>query len=181
MTDDKARAPATRSRSSGLGDDLQRAKVGLCHVLEGATQIEHAATAVAQKIDAIAGHLTEPETLGRVAAAGLGAVLAAAGREMQTAAARPPRPASSSTPPRTLLRCRQHGEQPWQRTIVCTACGRVFQVDHAAAAHFAPEVCPCGAQLLPAPNVARHSATRICTPCFTRIAATGGRAVRRAE
>ena len=31
---------------SRLGDDLQKAKVGLLHVLEGATQLEQAATAV---------------------------------------------------------------------------------------------------------------------------------------
>lgn len=29
---------------SRLGDDLNKAKVGLLHVLEGATQLEHAAT-----------------------------------------------------------------------------------------------------------------------------------------
>jgi hypothetical protein len=166
---------------SRLGDDLQKAKVGLLHVLDGATQLEQAATAVVQKVDAIAGHLAEPETLGRVAAAGLGAALAAAGREVQTAAAKPPPPASPPPSPRNVTGCRRHGEQPWERTIVCTACGRVFQVLHASAAHFAPEVCPCGVQLLPAPHVARHSATPICTPCFTGIAASGGRAVRRTE
>lgn len=166
---------------SGLGDDLQKAKVGLFHVLEGATQLEQAATAVVQKVDAVAGHMAEPATLGRVAAAGIGAALEAAGREVKAAAARPPRPESPPAPPRNVLRCRRHGEHPWQRTIVCTACGRVFQVLHASAAHFAPEVCPCGVQLLPGPHVARHSATPICTPCFTGIAATGGRAVRRTE
>ena len=166
---------------SRLGDDLQKAKVGLLHVLEGATQLEQAATAVVQKVDAVAGHLAEPETLGRVAAAGLGAALAAAGREVQTAAAKPPPPASPPPSPRDVTGCRRHGEQPWERTIVCTACGRVFQVLLASAAHFAPEVCPCGVQLLPAPHVARHSATPICTPCFTGIAASGGRAVRRTE
>jgi hypothetical protein len=164
---------------SRFSDDLQKAKVGLLHVLEGATQLEQAATAVVQKVDAVAGHLAEPETLGRVAAAGLGAVLAAAGREVQAAAAKPPRPASSPPPPRNVTRCRRHGEQPWGRTIVCTACGRVFQVLNASAAHFAPEVCPCDVQLLPGPHVAHYSATAICTPCFARIATSGGRAVRR--
>jgi hypothetical protein len=164
---------------SRLGDDLNKAKVGLLHVLEGATQLEQAATAVVQKVDAVADHLAEPETFGRVAAAGLGAALAAAGREVQVAAAKPPRPASPS--PKIVIRCRRHGEQPWERTIVCTACGRVFQVLNASAAHFAPEACPCGVRLLPAPDVARHSATAICTPCFTGIAASGGRAVRRTE
>jgi hypothetical protein len=166
---------------SGLGDDLHKAKVGLFHVLEGATQFEQAATSVVQKVDAVAGHLAEPGTLGRVAAAGLSAALAAAGREVQTAAARPSRPASPPASPRNVVRCRRHGEQPWQRTIVCTACGRVFQVLNASAAHFAPEVCPCGVQLLPGPHVGHHSATPICTSCFTAIAATGGRAVRRTE
>lgn len=166
---------------SRLGDDLQKAKVGLLHVLEGATQLEQAATAVAQKVDAVAGHLAEPETLGRVATAGLGAALTAAGREVQAAAAKPPPPASPRSPPRNVTGCRRHGEQPWERTIVCTACGRVFQVLHASAAHFAPEVCPCGVRLLPGLHVARHSATPICTPCFTGIAASGGRAVRRTE
>src|SRR5512132_2834600 len=165
---------------SRLGEDLQRAKVGLLHVLEGATQLEHAATAVVQKVDAVAGHLAAPQTLGRVAAAGLGAALAAAGREAQAAAAKPPPPASRppAPPPRNVTGCRRHGEQPWERTIVCTACGRVFQVLQASAAHFAPGVCPCGVQLLPGPDVAQHSATPICTPCFTGIAASGGRAVR---
>ncbi|MEO5727861.1 MAG: hypothetical protein ABI134_16230 [Byssovorax sp.] len=168
---------------SRLGDDLQKAKVGLLHVLDGATQLEQAATAVVQKVDAVAGHLAAPETLGRVAAAGLGAALAAAGREVQIAAATPPPPTSRPPrpPPRNVTGCRRHGEQPWARTIVCTACGRVFQVLDASAAHFAPEVCPCGVQLLPAPHVTRHSATPICTPCFTGIAASGGRAVRRTE
>ena len=164
---------------SRLGEDLQKAKVGLLHVIEGATQLEQAATAVVQKVDAVAGHLAEPETLGRVAAAGLGAALAAAGREVHAAATRPPRPASSPTPARNVIRCRRHGEQPWERTIVCTACGRVFQVLQASAAHFAPEVCPCGVQLLPGRDVARYSAAPICTPCFAGIATTGGRAVRR--
>ena len=168
---------------SRLGEDLQKAKDGLAHVLEGATQLEQAATAVVQKVDAIAGHLAESETLGRVAAAGLSAALTAAGREVQAAAAKPPRPASPPPPPppRNIIRCRQHGEQPWERTIVCTTCGRVFQVLHASEAHFAPEVCPCGVQLLPGHHVARHSASPICTPCFTGIAASGGRAVRRTE
>jgi hypothetical protein len=161
---------------SGLGDDLKQAKVGLFQLLEGATQLEQAATSIVQKVEAVADHLTEPGTLGRVAAAGVGAVLEAAGREVQAAAARPPRPAS-----RNVLRCRAHGAQPWEQTIVCTACGRVFQVRNASAAHFAPAICPCGAQLLPGPHVARHSATPICTPCFTGIAASGGRAVRRTE
>ena len=166
---------------SGLKDDLQRAKVGLIQVLEGATQLEQAATSVVQKVDAVIGHMTEPRTLERVAAAGIVAALEAAGCEVQAAAASFPRPASPPAPPRNVLRCRRHGEQPWQQTIVCTTCGRVFQVFNASAAHFAPEVCPCGVQLLPGPHVVRHSATPICTPCFTAIAATGGRAVRRTE
>lgn len=166
---------------SGLGDDLQKAKAGLLHVLEGATQLEQAATAVAKKVDAFADHLAEPAMLHRVASASLDAAIDAAGREVKAAAARPPRPASPPKPPRNVLRCRRHGEHPWQRTIVCTACGRVFQVLHASAAHFAPEVCPCGVQLLPGLRVARYSAAPICTPCFTGIAENGGRAVRRAE
>ena len=163
---------------SGLGDDLQKAKAGLFQVLEGATQLEQAATAVAKKVDAVASHLAEPAMLGRVATASLGAAIEAAGREVTAAAARSPRPA---TPPKNVLRCRRHGEQPWQRTIVCTDCGRVFQVLHASAAHFAPEVCLCGVQLLPGREVARFSAAPICTPCFAGIAASGGRAMRRAE
>jgi hypothetical protein len=166
---------------SGLGDDLQKAKAGLFQVLEGATQLEQAATAVAKKVDAVASHLAEPATLGRVATASLGAAIEAAGREVTAAAARPPRPASPPTPPKNVIRCRSHGEQPWQRTIVCTACGRVFQVLHASAAHFASEVCPCGVQLLPGLRVARYSAAPICTLCFTGIAASGERAVRRTE
>lgn len=166
---------------SKLGDDLQQAKAGLLQVLEGATQLEQAATAVAKKVDAVASHLAEPATLGRVATASLGAAIDAAGREVMAAAARPPRPASPPTPPTNVIRCRSHGEQPWRRTIVCTACGRVFQVLHASAAHFAPEVCLCGVQLLPGLRVARYSAAPICTLCFTGIAATGGRAVRRTE
>lgn len=166
---------------SGLGDDLEKAKVGLLHVLNGATQLEHAATSVVQKVETVVGHLAEPATLGRVAAAGLSAALAAAGREVQAVAARPPRPEAPPTSPRNVVRCRRHGEQPWQRTIVCTACGRVFQVLNASAVHFAPEVCPCGVQLLPGPDVAHSSAAPICTPCFTAVAAAGGRAVRRTE
>jgi hypothetical protein len=166
---------------SKLGDDLQQAKAGLFQVLEGAAQLEHAVTAVAEKVDAVAGRLAEPATLGRVAAASLGAAIEAAGREAKAAMSRPPQSKSPPTPPKNVLRCRSHGEQPWQRTIVCTACGRVFQVLHASTAHFAPEVCPCGVQLLPGLRVARYSAVPICTLCFTGIAATGGRAVRRPE
>jgi hypothetical protein len=166
---------------SGLGDDLQKAKAGLFQVLEGATQLEHAATAVATKVDAVANHLAEPATLGRVATASLGAAIDAARREVTSAAARPPRPASPPTAAKNVLRCRRHGEHPWQGTIVCTACGRVFQVLHASAAHFAPDACPCGVQLLPGLRVARYRAAPICTPCFTGIAESGGRAVRRAE
>jgi hypothetical protein len=165
---------------SGFGDDLQKIKVGFLHVLEGATQLEQAATTVAQKVDAVADHLAQPATLERVAAASLGAALKAADREVNAAAARPARPDAQPTRAKNVIRCRRHGAHPWQRTIVCTTCGRVFQVLHAAAAHFAPEVCPCGAQLLPAPHVAPYSAAPICTLCFTGLTATGGRAVRRA-
>jgi hypothetical protein len=166
---------------SGLDEDLKKAKDGLVQLLTGVTQIEQATTTVVQKIEAVAGHLAEPGTLGRVAATGLGAALEAAGREVQAAAAQPPRAtAPRPPPPSNVLQCRRHGEKPWQRTIVCTACGRVFQVLHAAAAHFAPEVCPCGVQLLPGLDVA-YSAAPICTSCFTGIATSGGRAVRRTK
>jgi hypothetical protein len=165
---------------SGFGDDLKKIKVGLLHVFEGATQIEQAATTVLQKVDAVADHLAQPATLERVAAASLGAAIEAAGREVNTAAARPARPETQAAAAKNVLRCRRHGEHPWQRTIVCTTCGRVFQVLHASAPHFAPEVCPCGVQLLPGQHVARYSAAPFCTPCFTGIAANGGRAVRRA-
>ncbi len=163
---------------SGLGDDLLKAKAGLLQVLEGATQLEQAATAVATKVDAVANHLAEPATLGRVATASFGVAIEAAGREMKVAATKPAPPES---PPPNVIRCRRHGEHPWQRTIVCTACGRVFQVLDASAAHFAPDVCPCGVQLLPELRIARSSAAPICTLCFTGIAASGGRAVRRTE
>jgi hypothetical protein len=166
---------------SGFGDDLQKVKVGLLHLFEGATQLEQAATAVLQKVDAVAAHLAEPATLERVAAASLGAAIEAAGREVSAAAARPVRPNSQSTQLKNVIRCRRHGAHPWQRTIVCTTCGRVFQVLHAWAAHFAPEVCPCGRQLLPGQHVAQYSAAPICTPCFTGLAASGERAVRRTE
>ena len=166
---------------SGFGDDLQKIKVGLLHVLEGATQLEQAATTVAQKVDAVADHLAQPATLERVAAASLGAALEAAGREANAAAARPARPDAQTTPAKNRIRCRQHGAHPWQRTIVCTTCGRVFQVLYPSAAHFAPEVCPCGVQLLPGQHVTPYSAAPICTVCFTGLAANGGRAVRRAK
>ena len=166
---------------SGFRDDLEKLKVGLVHVFEGATQLEQAATTVAQKVDAVADHLAQPATLERIAAASIGAALEATGLEVNAAAARPTRPDTPPTLAKNMIRCRRHGAHPWRRTIVCTTCGRVFQVLHASAAHFAPEVCPCGVQLLPRQHVASYSAAPICTPCFAGLAANGGRAVRRTE
>ena len=165
---------------SGFSDDLNKIKVGLLHVFESATQLEQAATTVMQKAEAVADHMAAPATLERVAAASLSAAIDAAGREVNAAAAGPARPDAPASRAKNVIRCRQHGAHSWQGTIVCVACGRVFQMLRASAARFAPEVCPCGAQLLPGPHVAPYSGAPICTPCFTGLAAAGGRAVRRA-
>ncbi len=66
--------------------------------------------------------------------------------------------------------CATHGWLPWKLTIVCTACGAVYQAvmegtEFEPLCHGAvrsPEVCTCGA-LLPGK---KGAAKAICTQCF---------------
>ena len=66
------------------------------------------------------------------------------------------------------LRCSTHGELPWELTICCSACGRVYQavrdgtefVPLCQGAVRAPEICECGR------NLPKDTARAICTPCF---------------
>ena len=75
-----------------------------------------------------------------------------------------------------LIQCDDHGSEPWQRTVMCNKCGRVYQVVREAeafvpicpAARRAPERCDCGAKL------AGGSAVPICSGCFAELAAAGG-------
>lgn len=69
------------------------------------------------------------------------------------------------------IRCATHGWLPWKLTIVCTACGAVYQAVTEDTEPFkpvcpgavaAPEFCTCGLRL-PGKD---GSAKAICTACF---------------
>jgi hypothetical protein len=68
-----------------------------------------------------------------------------------------------------LVDCRSHGRKRWQGHIVCEACGRKFSTHDPALPTHAPEVCGCGARLMPpSRGVAKREFTArvCCADCF---------------
>jgi hypothetical protein len=169
--------------SARRDDDLRTGLGALVQVLEGVGELERAARSVLTNADTIAAHVGDPATIGRIAAAGLGAALHAVRQEVQAAATTPRLVAT--TGPATdgarsnVLRCRTHGVLPWTGTIVCWRSGHVFQVLDRTAPRFASNDCPCGLRLMPGASGETFSAEPICSGCFVGIAASGGRAVKR--
>ena len=92
----------------------------------------------------------------------------------------PPPPAAPArrepAPAPAVTHCERHQEQPWRGTLLCGVCRRVFQVTDPRATRFAPERCPCGAQLLPetGPRPQPCAARPLCGVCFRDASATGG-------
>ena len=70
------------------------------------------------------------------------------------------------------LRCATHGKSEWKFTMVCSACGTVYQAVREGTefepicpgAVRAPEVCVCGSTLAGK----KGSALAICTECFLK-------------
>lgn len=71
------------------------------------------------------------------------------------------------------LYCDTHGPTPWELTIMCMKCERVYQAVRAGeefkpicdGAKAAPEHCECGARL-PIGVAGGGTARAICTSCF---------------
>jgi hypothetical protein len=171
-----------------LAEDFRAAVGGVVQVAEGLRALDQATTSVFAQVDGVVEHMTAPATAARVASAGLDAVLTAAASEVRAGAARPRQPPASPAPPApppkatapNVLRCRLHGEHRWAGTIVCAACGHVYQVLDPHKPRHAPETCPCGVRLMPPgkPDGAPPSAVPICSVCFVGIAAGTGIAVK---
>jgi len=159
-----------RSKSDGLFG-------GLRQTVEGLAAVKAAIPGVLSAIAGVVNHLVDPETVGRVVSAGVGSGVQRLVDEARAAAARPP-PAPAA-PPNHIV-CSRHGIHPYESTLVCTVerCGRVWQVRDVSLPHFAPNVCLCGAQLLPFGSQP-HTGKPICSVCAVRIWARNGRAVPR--
>ena len=182
----------------GLVDDLRAGLAGVGQLVDGGRKVASAAGAVADRVDVVLEHVTNDETVARVAQAALGAGIEAAGHEIRTAASKPPqtqpRPADRirQREPRKRAReclgiaCSLHGNQEWaawRKTIVCggvEGCGRVYQTANANGPRFARALCACGVRLLPpaVPDGEPSTAEPICSTCFDEIAAGSGRAAR---
>jgi hypothetical protein len=153
-----------------LEDDLRAALGAASQVAAGLCALDRAPTQVLGKVDGVVEHFSDASTVERVATAGVVAVVTAAAREVQVGAARPPKP-PAPTPGVNLLHCKHHGDQPWKGTIVCTACGQVYQVLDAHSPRHAPQTCVCRVRLLPPKP---FSAEMMCSVCFVEIAAGTG-------
>ena len=71
--------------------------------------------------------------------------------------------------PRTL-RCGIHGKKPWKGTIVCSACSLPWQMLDERGPYYAPRVCTCGAQLVPAGAEDKTFTGRtVCNTCWLSV------------
>ena len=143
---------------------------GLAGVARASAQVLRAGDELAGKAEKAIDWLAEPETMLRVAEAGVTAAVGAAAAEVKnaTGAAGGGHAQHAGGAPTLGIACVAHGRQPWsawRKTIVCTApgCGRVYQTQNPHGAHFAPAACVCGAALQPVP---KGSAEPLCSPCF---------------
>jgi hypothetical protein len=78
-----------------------------------------------------------------------------------------------------MLFCDTHGSTPWNGTVVCEECERVYSTHDEKLPTHAPIVCACGAQLMPdrAARKQEFSARAVCSPCFAqRVSAERGNA-----
>lgn len=80
------------------------------------------------------------------------------------------------------LRCDTHGRIPWQLTIACGGCGRIYQIvpdgqvftPLCPGAVPAPAKCECGKRLPPEPGVPGGGVfwgRPVCTDCFKNLVA----------
>jgi hypothetical protein len=176
----------------GLVDDLRAGLEGVGQLVEGGRKVANAAGAVADRVDVVLEHVTNDETVARVAQAALGAGIEAAGHEIRTVVSKRPVVRIREREPRKRAReclgiaCSLHGNQAWaawRKTIVCggpKGCGRVYQTANAHGPHFARAACACGLRLLPlaVPDGNPSSAEPICSICFDETVAGSGRATR---
>jgi hypothetical protein len=120
--------------------------------------------------------MATPATLERAIVAGVAAAATTLGQEAaRVAVAARTRTTSSGSGRR--VHCDRHGTHLWLATIVCANCRRVFQMADEQGERFAPEVCLCRSQLLPAPEGKRpqpYSARVCCTPCFVHACRVAG-------
>jgi hypothetical protein len=76
-----------------------------------------------------------------------------------------------SDKPRTM-KCGTHGKKPWKGTIVCSACNLPWQMLDEHGPYYAPRVCTCGAQLMPASaedtTFKGRTACDVCWQCVVR-------------
>lgn len=82
-----------------------------------------------------------------------------------------------------MFPCKRHGIHRWAHTIVCTCCGRVYQLENSQMPRYAPAACECGVRLLPPakPDGQPFSGEQICSVCYVDIVADGGIAQRGAR
>jgi hypothetical protein len=157
---------------------------GLANVAHAGEQVLRAGDELACKAENAFDRLADPETMLRVAEAGVTAAVGAAAAEVKIATGHAGRGHAEHAggAPTPGIACDAHGRQPWsvwRKTIVCTAagCGRVYQTQNPHGAHFAPPACVCGAALRPVP---KGSAEPLCSPCFDAAIEAGvGRMVPR--
>jgi hypothetical protein len=147
-------------------DDLREIVGAGAEILDGVQRVTHAASAAADTLDGVLDHLGQPEMVERIVTATASAAVTAATHAVRVGASRP----ASLKPPAApaavnQLQCPEHGITEWQGTIVCKACGRVFQVADCDAPHAAPELCTCGAKLLPSTREGKERGTPICSTC----------------
>jgi hypothetical protein len=150
---------------SGI-DDLRDLLGAGAQILDGVQRATHAASATAETVVDVLERRGQPETVARIVTAAATAAADAATNEAKVGASRPPRAKAPAAPAAVnQLQCPEHGIRDWQGTIVCKDCGRVFQVANRHAPHAAPEMCTCGAKLLPSTRGGKEHGTPICSTC----------------
>lgn len=64
-----------------------------------------------------------------------------------------------------VIRCGNHGEEPWVGDIVCSVCGAVWQTCDEHSPRYAPRTCSCGAALAPEGDE-EFTGRAVCHRCF---------------
>ena len=156
----------------GLVDDLRAALAGVGQLVDGGRKVAKAAGAVADRVDVVLEHVTNDETVARVAQAALGAGIEAAGHEIRTAVAKRPAARIREREPRKRAReclgiaCSLHGNQEWgawRKTIVCGGAegrGRVYQTADAHSPRFARALSAHAGEASPAGGTGREAIQR---------------------
>jgi hypothetical protein len=149
---------------SGI-DDLRDLVGAGAQILDGVQRAKRAARSVAESVDDIVEQLRQPETVAQLVTAAATAAADAATNEANVGTSRRARPKAPAPAAVNHLQCPKHGITEWQGTIVCKDCGRVFQIADRSAPHAAPELCTCGAKLLPSTREGKERGTPICSTC----------------